>query len=210
MGAPLRLVIFDRTCAGPRVWGAPTPGLTTSWEVGARLYASLGRLDASFGAATWREALDWLCAHEPSRPIAEIQFWGHGRWGEVLIARDPLDVGALSSTSPHHAALSALRARLVGPGALWWFRTCETFGKARGHAFARAWTRFFRCRAAGHTYVIGPWQSGLHSLGPDDEPRWPIDEGVRPDDPEAKTALWSTPFAPNTITCLAGRVPRGM
>ena len=50
------------------------------------------------------------------------------------------------------------------PDPLWWFRTCEAFGATRGHDFARRFTDFFGGRAAGHTYIIGLWQSGLHSL----------------------------------------------
>ena len=37
---------------------------------------------------------------------------------------------------------------------------------AAGHDFARAWTDFFGSRAAGHTFIIGYWQSGLHTLAP--------------------------------------------
>jgi hypothetical protein len=207
-------MVFDRTCAGPRVLkgraNSPRwPGLTWSWEVGAKLYQGLGRLDACFGAASWSEALAWLAHVEPGRRIGEIQFWGHGRWGDARIGRERLSIEALQADQPHNDALQAIRARLVGPKALWWFRTCETFGKAEGHAFATAWTRFFQCRAAGHTYVIGPFQSGLHSLGPSDVPSWSIAEGVQPGAPDASVALWSTPTAPNTITCLTGSIPRG-
>ncbi|MET0405724.1 MAG: hypothetical protein ABW123_25110, partial [Cystobacter sp.] len=86
----------------------------------------------------------------------------------------------------------------------------ETFGTARGHAFARAWTRFFGCRAAGHTYVIGPWQSGLHSLGPGEEPTWSVAEGLPPDGGDtARTARMSGRREPNTITCLHGEIPPG-
>jgi hypothetical protein len=93
---------------------------------------------------------------------------------------------------------------------LWWFRTCETFGCEAGHDFARRWTRFFGCRAASHTYIIGPWQSGLHILEPGQSPDWPLDEGLAegtPDSPEK--ALWSTPGKPNTIFCLTSRLPDG-
>jgi hypothetical protein len=93
---------------------------------------------------------------------------------------------------------------------LWWFRTCETFGARAGHRFAGAFSDFLGCRAAGHTYIIGHWQSGLHSLGPGEEPGWPDDEALvdgTPDDPER--ASWSTRSAPNTITFLHGQVPAG-
>lgn len=201
-------MVYDRTARGP----GPLPGLGATWWTGARLYRALGRLDGWCGAASWPEALGWLAAIRPGRPIAEIQFWGHGKWGCAMIDRRPLDASALDPAHPAHPALSRIRARMVGPEALWWFRTCETFGAHPGHAFARAWTRFFGCRAAGHTYVIHLAQSGLHSLAPGAEPGWSLDEGLPPGtEPGAlpAKAMWSTLSAPNTITCFHGRVPDG-
>jgi hypothetical protein len=206
VGKPLRLLIYDRTCDG----GAWRPGLSLAWQLGNGLYRALGRVDDACGAASWAEALDWLDARGAAAGIAEIQFWGHGRWGEVLIDGEPLDAGALLPGHPHHARLARLRARMrQGDGGLWWFRTCETFGGARGQAFATAWTRFFGCRAAGHTHVIGVWQSGLHSLRPGQTPAWPADEGLPPGDPAPRSALPSRPGAPNTISFLHGRIPAG-
>ena len=196
---PLRLLVYDRTCAA----------LTTSWQVGGALYRALGRLDQSRGVSTWDEALEWLATVRPSERVAEIQYWGHGQWGRVLAAGAPLDLGALEPGHPWEPLLARIRARLSGPEALWWFRTCETFGRAEGHAFARGWTSFFGCRAAGHTYVIGPLQSGLHSLRPGGVPDWPLTEGLSRKDPDAQVAAWSSWRAPNTITCLHGRVPAG-
>ena len=94
--------------------------------------------------------------------------------------------------------------RLVRGTGLWWFRTCSTFGTARGQAFARAWANFLGCRVAGHTFLIGLHQSGLHSLGPGASPSWSVDEGVAGEVP-----LWSRPGAPNTITCFHGKIPAG-
>lgn len=204
--APLRLMVYDATWAG-RPW--VQAGLTLSWVAGGALYRALGRLDAVFGATSWHDALAWLCSVEPRRPIGEIQYWGHGRFGRAFVARAPLDVAALTPGHPLHEDLSALRARLTGPGALWWFRTCETFGREAGHRFASSWTRFFGCRAAGHTYVIGPLQSGLHSLGPDDTPTWSVREGLPEGEENPASALMSHAGAPNTITCLHGAVPAG-
>jgi hypothetical protein len=135
-----------------------------------------------------------------------VQYWGHGRWGCLRMNGASLDIAALEPAHPLFPRLSALRERLAGPEALFWFRTCETFGKPEGHAFARAWTRFFGCRAAGHTFVIGPWQSGLHLLAPGAEPHWSESEGLQPD-PNANVARWSGPLQPNTISCFGGRVP---
>lgn len=202
---PLRLVIHDRTCRG-RWW---RPGLTDAWAAGARLYRALGRVDAWRGVASWPEALAWAAEVEPGRLIGEVQYWGHGRWGRALAGADVLDAGSLAPAHPLHAALAAVRARLA-PDALWWFRTCETFGTAAGHDFARAFARFLGCRVAGHTYVIGAVQSGLHSLLPGAEPAWSATEGLPPGVPDPPTAARSSLLAPNTITCLHGRVPPGM
>jgi hypothetical protein len=199
---PLRLMVFDTTCRG----------LSASWWTGARLYGALGRLDASHGAARWDDALDWLATVSPGALIQEIQYWGHGNWGCALMNRERLDGSALEPAHRLYPKLRAIRERLAPGGqALWWFRTCETFGAKEGHAFARAWTRFFGCRAAGHTYVIHPLQSGLHSLGPGEEPRWPEDEGLAFDrhGRRRRTALWSTLAAPNTITCFHSEIPDG-
>jgi hypothetical protein len=157
----------------------------------------------------FEDGLAWLSAVSPSAPIAELQFWGHGKWGRIFIGREALDKRALAQGHDHHAALCALRERL-SPDALIWFRTCETFGAMVGQDFARAWTDFFGCRAAGHTFVIGYWQSGLHLLHPGHSPTWGVEEGLirgSPARPERAALSW--PGRPNTITCLEGRVPEG-
>src|SRR5262245_30047524 len=111
----LRLLVFDRTCTGSPV------GLSTTWSVGAKLYRGLGRLDAARGVSSWGEALSWL--GEQRESIEEIQYWGHGKWGRVLVADDVLDATALSPGHRLHAGLEAMRDRLT-PDALVWFRTC--------------------------------------------------------------------------------------
>ena len=181
-------------------------GLTSSWIAGGSLYRRLGRLDAVYGALSWEDALAWLCSVQPQRPIGEVQYWGHGHWGRVYIGREAIDQGAVDDvTHSRHHDLAAIRDRMT-PQSLWWFRTCETFGRPEGHAFASSWTRFFGCRAAGHTHVIGPFQSGLHSLAPGQVPGWSVDEGVRPG---TDLGIMSSPAAPHTITCLHGAVPNG-
>jgi hypothetical protein len=199
----LRLLVYDRTCLG---W----PPLSHAWRAGRTLYGALGRIDAACGATSWAEALDWLGSHAADQRIAEIQYWGHGNWGNARLAGEVLDAGALAPGHVHQSRLRRVADRLL-PAAegLFWFRTCETFGTARGQAFARAWSRFFGCRAAGHTHVIAFWQSGLHSLLPGQDPAWPADEGLPPGTGEARVGLRSRPGAPNTITCLHGRVPPG-
>src|SRR5262245_22928418 len=167
----LRLLIYDRTCHGRR----GLPGLSSAWWAGARLYRVRGLLNGVCAAASWSEALDFLAGHRPGCAISEVQFWGHGKWGDARVGNELLDERALLRGHPLRQRLCAVRDRLA-PRALWWFRTCETFGADRGQHFARAWTDFLGSRAAGHTYVIGYWQSGLHVLEPGAAPDWAPEE----------------------------------
>ncbi len=201
----LELMIYDRTCRGR----GPLPGLSHAWGLGAALYRGLGRLDATRGVSSWSEAFEWLGTVREGEPISGVQFWGHGKWGDARIGAEVLDESTLLAPDPSRGALDRVRGRLT-PSSLFWFRTCETFGAARGHAFARAFSDFIGCRAAGHTYVIGDWQSGLHSLEPGAAPGWSPEEGLLEGSPRApKRARWSTPVEPNTIHCLRGAVPEG-
>lgn len=196
---PLRLLIYDDTCRGRPF----LTGLTHSWIVGGWLYRLLGRFDYLRGIRSWAEGLQWLAEAAPHRPISEIQFWGHGKWGLAKVGTESLDTSALRPDHPYHSLMCAIRDRLVDSNALWWFRTCETFGCRPGHRFSVEWTNFFGCRTAGHTYIIGPWQSGLHCLDPGQRPDWSVEEGLARGTPDApRKALWSKPGEPNTITCL--------
>ena len=98
-------MIYDWTCNGR----GRLPGLSRYWGSGALLYRSLGRLDGFRGVASWAEALGWLSEYESSEPIDEIQFWGHGKWGRVLVAGESLDRGALRASHPLHPMLEAVR-----------------------------------------------------------------------------------------------------
>lgn len=200
MTAPLRLMVYDRTRAV----------LGRAWWTGGHLYRGLRRLDAWRGVASWEEALAWLAAVEPARRIGEVQFWGHGNWGLARVDRQPFDIGALCASHPLHAPLAAVRARLDGAEASWWFRTCETFGADVGQRFAAALADHLGCRVAGHTFVIGAWQSGLHTLAPGRAPAWSPEEGIAEGSRAAPRRAWSSgPRRPNTITCLHGRIPPG-
>ena len=207
MHSGLRLLIYDRSCRGK----ALRPGLSHAWLAGSWLYRVQRRIDASFGAQNWAEALRWLITFEQETPIAEVQFWGHGKWGCALIDGQRLDRQATQKTHTLYPPLRELHARLIGPQALFWFRTCETFGAKIGHDFCQAFSGLLGCRVAGHTYIIAYYQSGLHALAPGERPNWSPTEGLArgsADDPQQ--ALWSHRKAPNTITCLTGHLPRAM
>lgn len=200
----LRLMVYDRTCRGA---GWPRIGLSHAWRAGASLYSGLGRLDRWRGVSSWQEALAWLVSVDEPRPVGEVQFWGHGKWGLARVGDEPLDRSCLDAGHLLGSRLAALRRRLV-PGALWWFRTCETLGAAAGQDFARALSDVLGATVAGHTFVIGFYQSGLHRLRPGETPGWSPAEGLRRGTPVApEEALSSSPLAPNTITCLRGSIP---
>lgn len=192
----MRVVVYDRTCVRTR------GRLSPIWATGTHLYRALGRIDAARGVASWDEALAWLAA-QPA-PIREIQYWGHGKWGGALVESDMLDASAFRT---RRARLEAVRERLA-PDALIWFRTCETFGAKPGIAFAEQLADFFGARVAGHTYIIGFHQSGLHGLAPGARADWSAEEGLAEGTPEAPVrARWSRPWHPRTVTALHGAIP---
>ncbi len=202
MAEGLRLVVYDATQKHrkPRALGY-------SWQCGAQLYRGLGRVDETYGATSFADALGWLGSYAAGEPIAELQFWGHGKWGRVYIEREPLDRELLSRHHRHHDAFARFRARLA-PDALLWFRTCETLGARAGHDFAAALADATGARVAGHTYVIGYYQSGLRCLAPGKRPHWSETEGLARGTGRAPPlALSSSPSAPSTIPCVTGRVP---
>jgi hypothetical protein len=200
---PLRLLVFDRTCVGRGV------GLSTAWSAGSVLYRAFRRVDAARGVASWNEALGWLATHEADRPIAEIQYWGHGRWGRVLVDRDVFDASALSPQAPQARSIAAIRERLLPDGAsLLWLRTCEAFAAIAGQDLAQRLADGFGARVAGHTFVIGALQSGLRALAPGRRPRWSPTEGLAEGTAhDPKRALGSTPWRPRTVTCFANDFP---
>jgi len=204
MSDPLRLVIYDATqrLRSPRALGS-------SWHYGTHLYRALGRIDGAYGARSFADAFAWLASYDPARAIGELQFWGHGKWGRVFIEREPLDRDLLRPGHRHHRAFSAFRERL-NDDALLWFRTCETLGAQPGRDFAAALADATGARVAGHTFVIGFYQSGLHCLRPGEAPHWSDTEGLaRGSATQPEVALNSSPSAPNTISCLTGRIPAG-
>lgn len=203
----LRLMVYDRSCRGRTA----LPGLSHAWWAGAKLYRTMRRLDAYVGVDSWEQGLEFLAEYRPEEPLAEVQYWGHGKWGGARVRQQMLDRSALESKHPLHSRLAAVRDRFV-PDAqgLWWFRTCETLGARPGQRFAMELSDFLGARVAGHTFIIGHLQSGLHTLAPGQRPQWSEDEGLREGSVEKPTrAHWSKLRAPNTITCLRGTIPKG-
>lgn len=178
------------------------------WATGARLYRRRGFLDASLGASSWHEALSFIAGFERERAIREIQFWGHGKWGDARIGDECFDERRLLPSDPLAPLLATLQKRIHSPEALFWFRTCETLGATRGQSFAVALSERLGCRVAGHTFVISYWQSGLHVLAPGNRPSWDPAEGLARGTPDAPlSAKHSLPNSPNTITCWQSAIP---
>lgn len=191
----MRVLVYDRT----------QKALTAAWSAGSVLYRGLRRIDRAKGVASWDEAFAFL--RELEGPIEELQYWGHGKWGEARADAQILSVHSLSRHHAHRESLDALKAKLA-PGALVWFRCCETLGAAAGIAFAERLSEHLGARVAGHTYVIGFHQSGLHGLSPGSRATWDPAEGLAEGTPESPVrAHPSRPWAPHTITCLQGHVP---
>jgi hypothetical protein len=216
----LRLMIYDAE-AGK----SGTPFLPFVWRTGGGLYRLLGRFDAYQGFGTWFAALEWLVEVGAPAPIAEIQFWGHGKWGYAVMGTQHFNQRCFTD-SDWQGRLRAVAARLIHRDSLgdamsdpaldattpigWWFRSCETFGANAGQRFARDCADFFGCRVAGHTHEIGYYQSGLHSLAPGEDPYWESDEGIAegtPQDP--RSSVKSRRKRPNTVSCFDGQVPDG-
>ncbi len=201
--SPLRLLVYDATDKpGER-------GLRTAWRTGARLYRALGRVDAFFPALSWASALAWLATFEGARPIAHVQFWGHGKWGGALIADDVFTRASLAAGAGFSEELGSIERRMLpDAGSLVWFRTCETLGAQRGHDFAMQLSERLGARVAGHTYVIAALQSGLHGVRPGQRPSWSPTEGLLRGTKDApEEALWSNATAPNTVHFMNNEVP---
>jgi len=202
----LRLLVYDATCKG----SFPVPGLSSAWGTGARLYGALGRIDAARGVRNWQEALEFLALYGEGKPVREVQYWGHGTFGKIWIAKEALHRERLAdpAVAPRLEQLAArfALAREGGHEPLFWIRTCETMGGPSGQAFAKALTRTLGCRVAGHTHVIGVLQSGLVALRPGEEPAWPADMGLGPRG-EGGPGLPSLPGEPRTVHFLTGRLP---
>ena len=194
-------MIYDRTCTTHGV------GLSTAWAAGAQLYRGLGRHDASYGATSWADALAWVAALEPSRSIAEIQYWGHGKWGCIYVDGERFDAAALVK---HEPVLTEIKARFLPDAqSLVWLRTCEAFGATAGIDFAQRLADGLGTRVAGHTFIIGVLQSGLRALAPGQRPSWSPTEGIAAGNADApERAHDSRLLAPRTVHCLTNAIPK--
>ena len=213
-------MVYDATDTGPlaipRVerrddgTARGTGGLTRWWRLGAVMHKLIMHADAAIGASSWKEALRFAIDQADARgaKIGELQAWGHGGWGYMGMGKQALDVAALSPSASIADEVSAFRDRL-SPDALVWLRCCSAFGGEAGRAFAPKLAERLRARVAAHTFIIGAWQSGTHSLSPGGTPDWSVEEGVELRGGKPSCAKDSTARAPRTITCLRPGLPDG-
>ena len=203
-----KLMIYDATTIKDGWDGFGNDGLAYSWFAGSRLYRWARWLDEVKGVTSWEEALDWVLEQGKDAKISQIQYWGHGSWGNVWIGKTALNKATVTKDSELHRKWAEVK-KVLSDDALIWFRTCSTFGNGGGQAFARRFTDFMECKVAAHTHIIGPLQGGLHSLSPGQDIYWPQKEGVLVGDNGKESSLWTEWKTPNTIVCLRGVLPEG-
>jgi hypothetical protein len=182
--------------------------LRFSWIAGEVLYKLFGSIDEANGCFSWTEALQWLLEVQKDKKIKTIQFWGHGTPGNVWINGQSLSIGNLLVAGIHKHLLLKLSQRLTSESVIW-FRACNVAATKQGQEFMKSLAEILGCRAAAHTFIVHPWQSGLHTIGPGEQPHWPLDEGVKIKKDGTMQMLWSKPWSPNTVFCLASKIPNG-
>jgi len=200
-------MIYDNTTIKDGWNGFGNDGLAYTWFAGGKMYRWFRWVDEVKGVTSWDEALDWILEQGKDAKISQIQYWGHGSWGNVWIGKTPLSKSTLTKDTPLRDKWTEV-SKVLTDDALIWFRTCSTFGNGKGHRFARAFTDFMDCKVAAHTHIIGPLQGGLHSLKPGQEIYWPEKEGVLKDENGRETSAWTKWKTPNTIVCLRGDLPK--
>jgi hypothetical protein len=180
-------------------------GLTSTWMSGGWVYRQFGRFDYVKGFSNWLDALSWLGTVGEDRPIAEIQYWGHGGPGRVWMNGQSLHVHTFDA-SIYGPTLRRLRTRLR-PDSLIWFRTCSTFAADKGKVFATMWAKRMGCNIAGHTFIVHMIQAGLYCIRSGESAWWPADEGIV-GPPEAPTkSKWGSVMSPRWILATRSTLP---
>lgn len=180
--------------------------LTFSFINGGKFYKMFRGIEKHAGFDSWTSALEWLATVEPNKKISSIQFWGHGAPATIAINDERLGISSLNVNSKYYSLLKSIKERL-NPDSLIWLRSCNCFTGKRGKIFAQNLANFFGCTVAGHTFIVGPWQSGLHTLRPGEIPTWSDTEGYKLNKEGVLEKVWSLPWSPNTIFCLTGKIP---
>lgn len=194
----MKIVIYDRTALFDKVQNS-NDLLTYTWMYGTRLFKTFNSLDMAKGVASWDEALDFLLEQSKTVEISGVQFWGHGARGLAAIGTEALNKKAATKRK---AKLAELGSKM-SPDAYWWWRTCGTYGGEKGQEFAKHFTDLLGRKTAGHTHIIGFWQSGGYTIRPGEEPHWSDVEGFGEDG-----MVWSNWDKPNTIVAMQIKLPK--
>lgn len=180
---------------------------TFSFINGGKFYRLFRGVEKHAGFESLKEALEWITTVEPDKKIDSIQFWGHGFPGGFVINEEEFRSSSLKPQSKHYSLLKLIKDRLK-PESVIWIRSCSTFAGERGKKFAKDLAKFFGCTVASYTFKIGPWQAGLHTLKPGQEPQWPDTEGFVENKEGKLVSEWSKPWSINSIFCLTGKIPK--
>lgn len=169
----MKIILYDNTENGVKEW---------FW----RRYIQVRAGWRKFGVASWHDGIDRILdAVRPGTRLMELQIWGDG---------SP-SMPAINGKAPPEMFWKEL-ANLVTPESIVWFRMCSVFYGEKGLRFAHNTALQLGCRVAGHSRIIGPWQSGLFRVTPGGTPSWA--------DPE-RFENWmdakSGPFQQRTIAC---------
>jgi hypothetical protein len=185
----MRVAVYDKNPGA----GFAQSFLALTWRIGCFLHKLFGKLDAYHAATSWEDAFAWL--HAQPKPLASIQYWGHGSPARIWLA----------GKAANAEDFIALKPKLA-PSAVIWFRVCSAFRGIQGHAFSQDLADNLGCTIAGHTRIIGVFQSGLHTRAPNTEASWPVTEDEFP------KSIWSSnglKRGNNTIFCLRASIPKG-
>ena len=187
MAAPLatnygaRVLLVDASAYDP---------LRLTWRVG-HLIKSPHRFTHRLYVHSWDEAMERLCAVGEQEKLSEVQFWGHGAPGRVLIGHYVLNANYLRSSALLQRWV-AMEPFQLSPSPLVWFRTCETMRGDVGRAFAEQLSRLLRCRVAGYTQYIHVLQRGLVVVSPGGDACWS-------DEATAGDSVWFYTFSPSAL-----------
>lgn len=190
-----KCIIYDRTVRSPVLW--------LTWRLWAWFLLLTRRVSRVYGAASVSDAMSYL-VHTYFLEAVEwqqVQFWCHGRPGQVLIGQTTL---TKNCTADEWATLKDL-SEVIPRDCMVWFRSCSTFAGPAGKEFANWIAATLACHVAGFTYTIWFFQSGLRCVGWVGQARFPNDVQIVPADwsaLEGGTGVLSWPWKPRTISAL--------
>ncbi len=175
-----KLLIYD---------AVPEAFVNQTWSAGAKMFAS--KFDRVIAGKSWDDIVAKLAASDVV--YDEVQFWGHGSFGEIYVA---------GRTAPKKFWIEL--ATHVKKSSYVWLRVCSFAATQSGkHEMVRLADQL-DCTILANTFSIGQWgvQSGLKSVNSSHLPNWPDSEGWN-----GRTCIGSAPWRPETVTALQMSIP---